>query len=110
MRYIGIDTPERGDICYDRAKTANARLVDGQTVKLDRDVSDTDFYGRLLRYVYVDGRFVNEALVSAGFAENSVWEPDTRFAGRFRALERQARAANRGCHRSGAFADGDPNR
>ena len=55
-------------------------------------------------------RFVNEALVRDGFAENSVWEPDTRFANHFRALERQARAANRGCHRSGSFDDGDPNR
>lgn len=110
VRYIGVDSPEHGDICYTRAKEANARLVAGRTVALVRDVSDTDRYGRLLRYVYIGDTFVNEALVRDGFAENSVWEPDTRFANRFRALERQARAANRGCHRSGAFDDGDPNR
>ena len=79
VRYIGIDTPEKSDICYDTAKEANTRLVDGQTVKLVRDVSDTDNYGRLLRYVYVNDTFVNEVLIRTGLAENSVWEPDTRF-------------------------------
>lgn len=110
VRYIGIDSPDGGGICYQEAKQANARLVAGRTVALVRDVSDADRYDRLLRYVYVDSTFVNAALVRDGFAENSVWEPDTRFAGRFRALEEAARAANRGCHPSGVFDDGDPER
>ncbi len=107
LRYIGVNTPERGEPCYGEAKVANERLVGGGAMTLVRDVSDTDRYDRLLRYVYVDGRFVNEALVREGFAENSVWSPDTRYADHFRALEEEARAANRGCHPSGVFNDGN---
>ncbi|HEX3053997.1 MAG TPA: thermonuclease family protein, partial [Aggregatilineaceae bacterium] len=63
VRYIGVNTPERDDDCYAEATNANADLVEGQTVTLERDVSDTDQYGRLLRYVYVGDTFVNAALV-----------------------------------------------
>lgn len=110
VRYVGINTPDRDEPCSDAATAANRRLVGGQTVTLVRDVEDTDRYGRLLRYVYVDDIFVNEALVREGFAENFVWEPNTRFADRFRALEAEARAAGRGCHPTGVFDDGDTER
>lgn len=110
VRYIGINTPERDEPCSNAAKDANARLVSGRTVTLVRDVSNTDRYGRLLRYIYVGNTFVNEVLVRDGYAENSVWAPDTRHAGHFRALEAQARAAGRGCHPTGVFADGNSER
>ena len=95
-------TPERDEPCSLAATNANARLVRGRTVTLVRDVSNTDRYGRLLRYIYVGNTFVNEVLVRDGYAENSVWSPDTRYAGHFRALEAEARAAGRGLssHRS----------
>ena len=57
VRYIGIDTPERGDCYFDEAKDKNAELVLGQYVRLVKDVSETDRYGRLLRYVYVGQTF-----------------------------------------------------
>jgi micrococcal nuclease len=66
VRYIGMNTPERGEPCFQEATTANAALVDGRTVAMVRDVSETDRYGRLLRYVYVDELFVNAALVADG--------------------------------------------
>ena len=110
VRYIGINTPERDEPCAQDATAANARLVRGKFLRLLRDTSDTDRYGRLLRYVHVDGTFVNEALVRNGFAENSEWEPDTQFAARFRALEAEARAAGRGCHSTSVFDDGDERR
>jgi len=83
VRYIGINALEG---CRD----ANARLVEGRTVSLIRDVSDADRYGRLLRYVYVDDIFVNEALLRDGYASASPWYPDTRFQKRFRELEEQS--------------------
>ena len=110
VRYIGVNTPERDEPCAAAATEANARLVAGGEVRLLRDVSEEDRYGRLLRYVHAEGVFVNEALVREGYAENSVWEPDTQYAARFRALEAEARAAGRGCHASGVFADGDTER
>lgn len=108
LRYIGIDTPEsvQPDTpveCYGReAADANARLVAGRTVYLERDVSDRDRYGRLLRYVYVDdpasgGRlFVNLELVAQGYAYAATFPPDVRHASTFREAEREARDAGRG--------------
>jgi len=110
VRYIGINTPERDEACSNAATAANRRLVGGRSVTLVRGAEETDRYGRLLRYIYADGVFVNEALVREGFAENSVWEPNTRFADRFRALEAEAQSAGRGCHPTGVFADGDTER
>lgn len=64
VRYIGVDTPEtvhpsRSVECMGREASAfNTQLVQGQTVRLEKDVSETDRYGRLLRYVYVGNVFV----------------------------------------------------
>ncbi len=105
VRYIGIDTPERDEVCYTEATAANAAWVSGKTVRLVRDVSETDRYGRLLRYVYVDGVFVNEALVRDGWARAVSYPPDTTYTRRFYALENQARAARLGCHPTGVFGN-----
>lgn len=110
VRYIGINTPESDEVCYREATNANAALVDGKTVTLVKDVSETDVYGRLLRYVYVGGEFVNADLVRAGWAENAEYPPDTAHAAEFRGLESAARQANVGCHPSGIFDDGNDTR
>lgn len=106
VRYIGVNTPERDQPCYAEARAANDDLVYGETVTLVRDTSDTDQYGRLLRYVYVGDTFVNERLVRDGWAEVVVYRPDDRYANAFRALEQQAAQAGLGCHPSGIFDDG----
>ena len=102
VRYIGVDTPEtvapdRPVECFGtEASAANARLVEGQTVRLERDVSERDRFGRLLRYVYAGDVFVNAELVRAGFATAVTFPPDVRETARLRQLERDARAAKRG--------------
>jgi endonuclease YncB( thermonuclease family) len=106
VRYVGVNTPERDEDCYQEAVDANAALVRGQTVRLVRDESNTDRFGRLLRYVYVGSTFVNEALVRDGWAEAVEYRPDTRHTADFRALEQTASSANRGCHPTGIFDDG----
>jgi len=69
VRYIGIDAPE-ADECYGpEATDANEELVMGKEVILIRDVENRGKYGRLLRYVIADGRFVNAELVRLGYAE-----------------------------------------
>jgi endonuclease YncB( thermonuclease family) len=106
VRYIGMNTPERGEACYSEARNANVALVQGQTVTLVRDVSETDSFGRLLRYIYVNGVNVNAQLVAQGFAEAVEYPPDTAQTASFRDLEVQAQAANLGCHPTGIFNDG----
>lgn len=106
VRYVGVNTPERDEVCYSEAKQANAIFVQGKTVRLVKDRSDTDQYDRLLRYVYVGDLFVNRALVEQGYAEAVVYDPDRAHYDEFVDLEKQAAAARRGCHPSGIFNDG----
>ncbi len=75
VRYIGINTPERNEPCYEQATQANIDLVLGKTVRLVKDKSDTDRYGRLLRYLFVDDIFVNKVLVEQGHAEAVLYKP-----------------------------------
>jgi len=79
-------------------------------VKLVKDVSETDRYGRLLRYVYVGDVFVNRALVAEGFAEAVLYRPDDRHYELFSQLEAEAAQSGLGCHESGIFHDGDATR
>ena len=91
VRYIGIDTPERNQKGYYEASDANSRLVSGRTVVLEKDVSEVDRYGRLLRYVWVDGHMVNAIIVATGFAHDAIYPPDTQYATDFLLLERYAK-------------------
>ena len=98
VRYIGIDAPEMRRDCFASEATAfNRQLVLGKDVALERDVSDTDRFGRLLRYVYLPtGEMVNELLVRGGYAVARNYPPDTKYRARFEAAERQAQQANAG--------------
>jgi micrococcal nuclease len=106
VRYVGMNTPERDEVCYADATNANRALVENQFVRLERDQSDVDRYGRLLRYVYVGDTFVNAVLVREGWAEVVVYQPDDREFDNFRALEQAAASTNLGCHPTGIFDDG----
>jgi micrococcal nuclease len=81
VRYIGIDTPEpyaeTEPACgsYD-ASERNKELVDKQIITLVPGTQAYDTYGRLLAYVYVGGTFVNESLVSEGFAKVMMIPPN----------------------------------
>jgi micrococcal nuclease len=104
VRYIGVDTPESVKPgtpvqCFAKAAArANARLVNGQTVRLRFDAERRDRYGRLLAYVYraKDGLFVNAELVRRGFATTLTIPPNVAHAAEFRRLARAARQDGRG--------------
>ncbi|MCA9366497.1 thermonuclease family protein [Candidatus Kaiserbacteria bacterium] len=98
VRYIGIDTPELdGDECYAaEATNLNSSLVFGHEVTLERDVSDRDQYGRLLRYVFVGDELVNEQLVRDGAAKVIKIQPDTARFDELKAVEQTARSQKLG--------------
>lgn len=102
VRYIGVDTPETvkpGEPvqCFGpRASAFNHRLVEGRRVRLVFGEERRDVYGRLLAYVYLDGRFVNAELVRRGLARTLTIPPNDRFAGRLKRLEIAAARAGRG--------------
>ncbi|MGD9379061.1 MAG: thermonuclease family protein [candidate division WOR-3 bacterium] len=77
VRLLGINAPEINDPGGDIAKNALAFLVMDRDVRLEMDVTDQDDYGRLLRYVYVGGDFVNAEMIRTGYAELRFYPPDT---------------------------------
>lgn len=105
VRYIGIDTPELYGTTEDtecfaqEAKRRNQELILGKTVRLERDVSETDEYGRLLRYVYIDDPLssiheetsINEILVHEGYAFARTFPPDVAKQELLQKLEEDAR-------------------
>jgi micrococcal nuclease len=102
VRYIGIDTPETVapntpvQWMGPEASAANKSLVEGKSVFLEKDVSETDKYGRLLRYVYVGDLFVNAELVKRGYAQVSTYPPDVKYQTLFSQAQQEARTAKRG--------------
>ncbi len=102
IRYIGIDTPESVDPrkqvqCFGKEATErNKKAVEGKIVKIEKDISETDKYDRLLRYVYVGDVFINKQLVKEGFAVASSYPPDIKYQDELENAEIEARKHNRG--------------
>ena len=98
VRYIGIDTPEKDEYFFEEATAKNSELVLGKEVRMEKDVSETDGYGRLLRYVYVGDLFVNAELVRLGYAREAYYPPDTMHCDEFLRLEKYAASSDLGLH------------
>jgi micrococcal nuclease len=96
VRYIGIDTPEKGRPYYTEAKRQNEKFVKGRKVRLEYDVGKADRYGRMLAYVYSGDTFVNEELVRSGYAFAYTVPPNVKYAKRFVSLQEEARIQKRG--------------
>lgn len=99
VRYIGMDTPENtSQIEYfgPEATSKNKELVEGKAVTLIKDVSETDRYGRLLRYVLVENTFINYELVAQGYANTASFPPDISCISTFQTIEKQASSSKLG--------------
>jgi micrococcal nuclease len=101
VRYFGIDTPERGELCYEEAKERNEELI-GRHVLLLADARERDRSSRLLRYVFtLGGQSVDAALIAEGFAH--AWTRDGFYRDTLMVLEEEAQREGRGC----LWGDGD---
>lgn len=102
VRYTLIDAPETihpikpVEPFGKEASEFNRKLVEGRHVRLEKDVSEMDSYGRLLRYVYVDSVMVNEELIRRGLSRVAVFPPDVKYLSHFREIERKAQEAKLG--------------
>ena len=145
IRLIGVDTPESSNnakLKRDAERTGTdaasiiamgkeasdftRKLVDGNFVKLERDVEAKDRYGRTLAYVYAfyppkgvaedvleyfetvdepipnsQGHaarllFVNATLIKAGYAQVMTIPPNVKYQDLFVKLEKEARENKRG--------------
>ncbi|MGZ9583595.1 thermonuclease family protein [Paenibacillus marinisediminis] len=101
VRLIGVNTPEvHGKVEYfgKEASQYTKEHLTNQKVYLFQDTGDTDRYGRLLRYVFIDQDPVmyNDRLVQEGYANTMSISPNVMYADHFVKLEREARNQNKG--------------
>ncbi len=102
VRLIGVDTPEMKnknktiDCFATEAKKKAEELLTGQEVVLVKDISETDRYGRLLRYVYIGEQMINDRLVKEGYAKISTFPPDVKNVALFQSSEKYARESKLG--------------
>jgi endonuclease YncB( thermonuclease family) len=95
VRLFGIDTPERGDHCFQEA-TNFTRIAAGTKVRLETGPRRTDSYGRRLAYVYdSSGDSIDAQLISGGFAV--AWTRDGQHRDYLTSLEENARRTRTGC-------------
>ena len=70
IRFVGVNTPERGQPGYQEAKDFVKSMCLDKTVYLDiDDAKHYDKYGRVLAVVYVDNINLNAELLKRGYAE-----------------------------------------
>ena len=90
VRFIGINTPEIGEFNYEEASQFKRRILSGKKIYLEKDISETDKYDRLLRYIWLDipnadtdaeknEKLFNGMLLNEGFAEIATYKPDTKY-------------------------------
>lgn len=100
VRYLLVDTPEskKPDSCVqpygEDASKRNKELVSDGKLQMEFDKGDhRDKYGRLLAYVYVDGKSVQETLLKEGLARVAyVYEPNTKYIDQFKKDEQEAKS------------------
>jgi micrococcal nuclease len=90
-------------VCYGPEATARVGELlraSGERLLLEKDVSETDRYGRLLRYVWYEGAsgrtMLNLELVRQGFARVATFPPDVKYAEALLQAEREAREGQLG--------------
>jgi micrococcal nuclease len=104
VRYIGMNAPEdttKKEWLGPEATARDKELVAGKTVTLVKDVSETDRYRRLLRFVFVGDVLVNYELVREGYAKATPYKPDVSCEGLFNDAQLQAQQAHLGLWSAG---------
>ncbi len=107
VRFVGIDTPETVDPrrpvgCFGKeASNETKSLLSNKEIILQKDISGSDKYKRILRYIFLpldNGQtlFVNDYLVREGFARVYTYPPDVKFDKQFKEAEKQAKEGKKG--------------
>jgi len=106
VRLIGVNTPESTTRTEEYGKEASnytTEKLEGKTVWLQKDVSETDRYNRFLRLIWLEipkddmneeeirTKMFNADLVLSGYAEPSTYNPDVKYSEYFVKFAREAR-------------------
>lgn len=105
IRLIGVDTPERNQEPFYTAATAGlaAMVPLGSMLQLERDSTDRDVQGRLLRYLWSENQMLNWELVRRGWGVSLPYRTTPRYNTLFDATEAKARAEGRGLWQVNGF-------
>ena len=86
VRILNIAAPDKNECYFEESKKALKDLIEGKEVKLRKDVSGVDKFGRLLRHVFLpsetekeDDMFVAQYMVENGFAKAIPVVPDFEY-------------------------------
>ncbi len=103
IRIIGLDTPETFHAitspyrCYaDHAKQFMTDNILGKEVIIEREVSETDTYGRFLRHVIVNGENIAKSLLENGYARVLSVAPDTIYIEQYTKYQNIAQSGRKG--------------
>lgn len=103
VRLIGVDAPENMrrknhvDFYGPESAALAKALLNGQKVRLEKDIQEKDKYGRTLAYAYLeDGTFVNARLVEEGAARAIVIAPNGRHYSHLKSAQQKARKLQKG--------------
>lgn len=98
VRLLGIDSPEKNDCYFDQSKLFLEDLIEGKEVYLEKDITASDRFGRLLRYAILkfddpqkDNILVNNQMVLKGFAFDENMTADKKYRDLLASSERKAR-------------------
>lgn len=115
VRLLLVDTPESikpNTPVQPFAKEASnymKKLVADSKLTLEYDSGgDTDKYGRVLAYVYADGKSINEEMLREGFARVAyVYEPNTRYLNKFKKVEASAKEKKKNIWSKQGYVESD---
>ncbi|NLD47800.1 MAG: hypothetical protein GX660_11485 [Clostridiaceae bacterium] len=110
VRFTGVNSPESTTKTEPYGKEASdytKRILKGKTIYLEKDVSETDKYGRLLRYIWIEPpteiseseirtKMFNAIMVLEGYAQSSTYPPDVKYSEYFKDFQKEARENNTG--------------
>ena len=96
VRFICINTPEKNEDGYIEATNFLKDTLLNKTVLLVKDTTDKDKYGRLLRYVYLNGTLVNSLIAEKGFGKSFPYAPDIKLCDEIKKAEEEANLSKLG--------------
>jgi micrococcal nuclease len=106
VRMTGIDAPERDQAPMGASATSalKALLPAGKTVQLEGDVGAHDRNGRILAYVWANGRMLNWVMVRSGWTTTLTVPPNVQYVDELRKAQTKARDERLGLWKTNGFA------
>jgi len=104
VRLLGVDAPEsntaryRSTECFwKEAKNYLTNLIKNQyvTLEYDENSASNDAYGRMLAYVYLDWKLVNETLIAEWYAKEYTYKTAYSHQSEFKLAEEKARKSEK---------------